>query len=729
MQEYTNGSQEAFARLVRTYTNLVYKVCLGETGGDALLAEDAAQAVFWLLARKAEGMEEDVNLPVWLIRTARYVSRRMRRSEETRRRYEDAYAKKMRDGRLREATVEEKVERKEMWTHVEKALEHLPADMRDAVVLHYMVGKNWKEVGESLGCSEEAARKKGTRGIERLRALLARGGVVVGVGTLVDLFSPGADAAGLERVEEHILDVCLRGREVPPRLAGVLRDAGGTHVFPGAAVKGMGLFAHVGAWGGGALLLGAVSVLGVLGVKMMSSRHGGPAASGTTVTRVGEVVGGVVGVGECTLVRGDVRKVVRLRDEVREGDVLEVARGVLAMKGKGGGFVAAAEGSKVKVLGEGEGGRLRVQLLAGRVEVEGKVDLVGSSSGSVKASGTARRMWEERGGSLVEVTGRYATMLFLRDYMVVDLGTLGGPVKAYDVNDKGMVVGYCGRGGGERAFVWRSGRMNTLKGLERARARARDINDRGEIVGFVRLGGRNEAFAWFEGKTRILPRGSFREAGARGVNEVGDVVGYVVTKKGKMRSAVWWEGRELALLPGNGIYAVDDEGGVYYCGKRNEKGRYAPWRFRREGVPRMLHVPDGYEGGVVLGFAAGGAVGMLAMGGGGNVAAMWKDGHCERLGEKFLPFSSSAVDVNGRGWVVGAVEGKRDAHPFVWDGVTAYDLSSLVKVPKGAALRNAVAVNDHNRILVNGMLKGKRRAFLLVPRESSVGRKEVSRET
>ena len=46
------GSQEAFAELVRLRVGLVYSLALRQTGGDAHRAEEVAQAVFTDLAQR-----------------------------------------------------------------------------------------------------------------------------------------------------------------------------------------------------------------------------------------------------------------------------------------------------------------------------------------------------------------------------------------------------------------------------------------------------------------------------------------------------------------------------------------------------------------------------------------------------------------------------------------------------------------------------------------------------
>ena len=88
VQRHTEAdAQAAFSVLVRRHMDMVYATCLRALGEPAL-AEDAAQAVFLILARKAPAFRPGTTLPSWLFQTALLTANNVRRRERRRQAHE-----------------------------------------------------------------------------------------------------------------------------------------------------------------------------------------------------------------------------------------------------------------------------------------------------------------------------------------------------------------------------------------------------------------------------------------------------------------------------------------------------------------------------------------------------------------------------------------------------------------------------------------------------------------
>jgi RNA polymerase sigma factor (sigma-70 family) len=166
-----DGSEAAFGELVARHRDWIYSVALRRVH-DPSLAEDVCQAVFIVLARKAGSIVEGRNLPAWLFGVARFTAARAVRGESRRRRYEAAAAEMRRDEAIAGGTS---AADEEMSAELDRAVAHLRAKDRAAVLLRFYERKTLAEVGEALAISEEAARKRVERAVDKLRVRLAGG--------------------------------------------------------------------------------------------------------------------------------------------------------------------------------------------------------------------------------------------------------------------------------------------------------------------------------------------------------------------------------------------------------------------------------------------------------------------------------------------------------------------------------------------------------------------------
>ncbi len=169
----TERSQDAFAELVRRRVDLVYAVALRQVGGDAHLAEDVTQKVFADLARKGASLLDRPVLSGWLYRSAQYAASDMVRSERRRR------AREQETSLMNEltGTPDAVTDWDRIRPLLDEALEELNDPDRDAIALRYFEGRAFADVGRALRLTEEAARKRVDRALDKLAGILSRRGV------------------------------------------------------------------------------------------------------------------------------------------------------------------------------------------------------------------------------------------------------------------------------------------------------------------------------------------------------------------------------------------------------------------------------------------------------------------------------------------------------------------------------------------------------------------------
>ena len=177
-------AEDAFAELVRRHVGLVYSAALRQVRSPQF-AEEVAQSVFTDLARSAAKLKPDTILTAWLYQVTRRTAIDVVRREASRQ-LREQIATEM---NAMNATAAD-------WTHIEplldEAMHALDDTDRTAVLLRYFENKSLREVGATLGTSENAAQKRLSRAVERLREFFAKRGVTVGASGLVVVISANA---------------------------------------------------------------------------------------------------------------------------------------------------------------------------------------------------------------------------------------------------------------------------------------------------------------------------------------------------------------------------------------------------------------------------------------------------------------------------------------------------------------------------------------------------------
>ena len=176
--------EEAFATLVRRHVNLVYSVALRRVQSSHL-AEEVSQSVFTDLARNADKLRPNTVLGAWLHSVAYRTAIDVVRGESRR---------QFREQKAMEMAAMDSVSSD--WSLIEDLLDEgmdtLDETDRSAIVLRYFENKSLREVGATLGTSDDAAQKRVSRAVERLREFFTKRGVTVGASGLVVVISSNA---------------------------------------------------------------------------------------------------------------------------------------------------------------------------------------------------------------------------------------------------------------------------------------------------------------------------------------------------------------------------------------------------------------------------------------------------------------------------------------------------------------------------------------------------------
>jgi RNA polymerase sigma factor (sigma-70 family) len=209
------GDEQAFETLVRRHSGLVLGVCRRALS-NAQDAEDACQATFLLLARKAKAGRWQPSVANWLFATARKVARDLRRAAERRAR---------REGRAAVPEAVDPVDRmtgRELLAAIDEELDRLPPIYREPLLLNYQAELSRDEIAARLGVPAGTVKIRLERGRKRLGAALSKRGLAMGAGLLALMATSRAGAS-------------------PPRLVDAVRAAVAGDAPPAVAALAEGV--------------------------------------------------------------------------------------------------------------------------------------------------------------------------------------------------------------------------------------------------------------------------------------------------------------------------------------------------------------------------------------------------------------------------------------------------------------------------------------------------------
>src|SRR5438477_1722126 len=184
-----DGAESAFAEIVARHTNLVYSAALRQVDSPDIAVE-VAQCVFIGLARSARPLSrklaETASLAGWLCRSARNISLNFRR-DEFRRHSRERQAMENLD-----STPDTAPDWERLRSVLDEAMFELSESDYEALVLRFFKNQDLRSVGLALCVSDDAAQKRVSRALERLRDLLSRRGITTPAAALSMVLSANA---------------------------------------------------------------------------------------------------------------------------------------------------------------------------------------------------------------------------------------------------------------------------------------------------------------------------------------------------------------------------------------------------------------------------------------------------------------------------------------------------------------------------------------------------------
>ncbi len=181
-----SGSEAAFNELISRYIGLVYSAAFRVVDSDAQLAEDVTQIVFTDLARTARTLPEKVMPGGWLHRHACFVAahavrEKRRRQSRERQAMEISALKDPADPDLGAVAP-----------LLDEAVNQLGEEDRTAILLRFFEQLDFHSVGQALGSSENAARMRVNRALEKLHSIFKRRGITTSAAALSTVLSAHA---------------------------------------------------------------------------------------------------------------------------------------------------------------------------------------------------------------------------------------------------------------------------------------------------------------------------------------------------------------------------------------------------------------------------------------------------------------------------------------------------------------------------------------------------------
>lgn len=180
------GDDEAFSELVLGYERFVYNTAcraLSAGGRSIDVADDVAQAAFIKAWRNIKSFRGDCTFSTWLYRITVNTARDLLRVESRRPTVSLTRDDEADDDGSEwdipltsgDTVPEDALDRKEAILAVRRAIEELPEDQRQVIVMRDLHELSYQEISETLGVEMGTVRSRINRGRQKLKNILENG--------------------------------------------------------------------------------------------------------------------------------------------------------------------------------------------------------------------------------------------------------------------------------------------------------------------------------------------------------------------------------------------------------------------------------------------------------------------------------------------------------------------------------------------------------------------------
>ena len=241
-----SGREGAFRVLLHRHGPMVLSACR-RILGDSHSAEDAFQATFLVLVKKAGSIRDGDVLTGWLYSVALRVSRKAKAQADRRRVVESRAAERSEEARLAGDPGE-------LRSMIDEEIRRLPERYREPLILCYLEGLRHHEIAERLDCPLGTVESRLSRGREQLRSRLVRRGLAP-TAAIQGVMLVASDASASVTVPTRLVEMTIRSvaafvsRRIVAEAASAATLAGAAS-WPSFGMVMSGLVACVGIIGG-----------------------------------------------------------------------------------------------------------------------------------------------------------------------------------------------------------------------------------------------------------------------------------------------------------------------------------------------------------------------------------------------------------------------------------------------------------------------------------------------